>query len=299
MANLNAAGKIYPPFTVRVEYGKIREFAEALRDENPLYRDEEAARRSPFGGIIAPPTLSRNFWWEGTQAQEDLGFDPRYRIHGEQEFEYFQPVRAGEVLTGQAKITRMYEKPGKRGGKMTFAVVETTYKNAKGETVLIGRRTLIETEPAGPVEPSTPPPPVERLNPAAAKEGLESPAMVVGPVTRTDFVRYAGASGDMNPNHHDELYAIRAGDDRVFAMGMLQGGYLAHLLTDWLGDGVLRRYRYRFTARVYPGDVLTCRAKLTKVTRAGHETDVECDAWVENQAGQKVIVGSAAATLPA
>ena len=58
---------------------------------------------------------------------------------------------------------------------------------------------------------------------------------------------------------------------------------------------VLEQLEYRW----YPGDVLTCRAKLTKVTRAGHETDVECDAWVENQAGQKVIVGSAAATLPA
>ncbi len=298
MANLNAVGKIYPPFTVRVEHGKIREFAEALRDDNPLYRDEEVARRSPFGSIIAPPTLSRNFWWEGTQGQEDLGYDPRYRIHGEQEFEYLQPIRAGDVLTGQVKIAQMYEKPGKRGGKMTFAVVETTYKNTKGETVLIGRRTLIETEPPGATREAPPPsPPIRRLTSAEAKEGLESPPLTVGPITRTDFVRYAGASGDMNPNHHDELYAVRAGDDRVFAMGMLQGGYLARLLTDWLGDGTLRRYRFRFTARVYPGDVLTCKARITKATRDGGAADVECDAWVENQAGQKVITGSAAATL--
>jgi len=299
MADPSVVGKTYPPFTVRVEYGKIREWAEALRDDNPLYRDEEEARRSPFGGIIAPPTFCRNFWWEGTQVQEDLGFDPRYRIHGEQEFEYLQPVRAGDVLTGQTNVVRMYEKPGKRGGKMTFAVVESTFKNAKGETVLIGRRTLIETEPSPAAPPAAPAAPIQRLAAAEAKEGLESPPMTVGPITRTDFVRYAGASGDMNPNHHDELYAIRAGDDRVFAMGMLQGGYLAHLLTDWFGDGALRRYRFRFTSRVYPGDTLACRARLTKVTREAGATNVECIAWVDNQAGQTVIQGSAEATLRA
>src|SRR3989338_1413121 len=139
MADPGILGKAYPPFTVRVEFGKIREFAEALRDDNPLYRDEEAARRSRFGGIIAPPTLSRNFWWEGTQVHRDLGFDWRYVVHGEQEFEYHRPVKAGDVLSAQMKIADIYEKPGKRGGPMTFAVIETTYRDGNGETVLVGR----------------------------------------------------------------------------------------------------------------------------------------------------------------
>ena len=296
MVDRTIVGKSYPPFTVRVEYGKIREYAEAIRDDNPLYRDEDAARRSPFGGIVAPPTFARNFWWEGTAVQDDLGFDPRYRIHGEQEFEYHQPIVAGEVLTGQSKIVDVYEKAGRRGGKMTFGVIQTTYRNAKGETVLVARRTLIETPPQ-PEAPKEPPPTVRRLDPAEAKEGLESPSLIVGPVTRTDFVRFGGASGDMNPNHHDELYAIRSGNDRVFAMGMLQAGYLGHLLTDWFGDGALRRFRVRFAARVYPGDVLTCKARITTVSRGEGQTQVECDAWVDNQDGQRVIAGSAAATL--
>lgn len=298
MADFSVVGKTYPPFTVRVEHGKIREYAEAIGDANPLYRDEAAAQRSPFGGIIAPPTFARNFWWEGTTVQDDLGFDPRYRIHGEQEFEYHQPIRAGQVLTGQVKVLDMYQKAGRRGGKMTFAVLESTYKNAQGETVLVARRTLIETAPPAqaPVEPR---PPVPRLGAADAREGLESPPLVVGPVTRTDFVRFAGASGDMNPNHHDELYAIRSGNERVFAMGMLQAGYLGRLLTDWFGDGALRRFRLRFAARVHPGDVLTCRARLTRVAREGTAVQVECDAWVDNQDGQKVITASAAAVLPA
>jgi acyl dehydratase len=297
MADRGVVGKTYPPFTVRVEHGKIREYAEAIRDANPLYRDEEAARRSPFGGIIAPPTFARNFWWEGTVVQDDLGFDPRYRIHGEQEFEYHRPIKAGDVLTGQITVRDVYEKAGKRGGKMTFGVIETTYRNAQGETVLVARRTIIETEPPTPPAPPPAPPPARRLAPAEAKEGLESPPLVVGPVMRTDFVRFAGASGDMNPNHHDELYVIRSGNERVFAMGMLQAGYLGRLLTDWFGDGNLLRFRVRFAARVYPGDVLTCKARLTKVTRDGGAARVECDAWVDNQDGEKVIVGSAAARL--
>ena len=147
MADRGMVGKTYPPFTVRVEHGKIRELAEALRDDNPLYRDEEAARRSPFGGLLAPPTLSRNFWWEGTQVHQDLGFDWRYVVHGEQEFEYHRPITAGAVLTAQMRIADLYEKAGKRGGTMTFAVIETTYRNGSGETLLVGRRTLIQTEP--------------------------------------------------------------------------------------------------------------------------------------------------------
>lgn len=297
MADRGIVGKTYPPFTVRVEYGKIREFAEALRDDNPLYRDAEAARRSPFGGIIAPPTLSRNFWWEGTQVHQDLGFDWRYVVHGEQEFEYYQPIKAGDVLTGQMKIADLYEKAGKRGGKMTFAVIETKYSNAEGEPVLLGRRTLIQTEPPAADVRAEASPPIQRLTAGEAKEGLESPPMVVGPVSRTDFVRYAGASGDLNPNHHDEIYAIRSGNEQVFAMGLLPAGYLAHLLTDWLGDGALRRFRFRFTARVYPGDVLTCGARLTRIAREGSATEVECEAWVKNQEGQTVIQGSAVATL--
>jgi acyl dehydratase len=195
------------------------------------------------------------------------------------------------------KVADMYEKPGKRGGTMTFAVVETTYRDERGETVLVGRRTLIQTEPPAREAPAEAPPPIHRLRPADAKEGLESPPLVVGPLTRTDFVRYAGASGDLNPNHHDEIYAIRSGNDRVFAMGMLPAGHLGRLLTRWLGDGALRRFRFRFTARVHPGDVLTCRARITGVTGDGGARQVECEAWAENQDGRNVIQGVATATL--
>ncbi len=156
---------------------------------------------------------------------------------------------------------------------------------------------LIQTEPPAPAAPPRAPARVPRLTATEAKPGLESPPMTISALTRTDFVRYAGAAGDLNPNHHDELYAIRSGNERVFAMGMLPAGHLAHLLTAWLGDGSLRRFRLRFMARVYPGDVLTCRARLTQVAREADATLVQCEAWVEDQQGQRVIDGTAAAAL--
>src|SRR5688500_11006646 len=91
--------------------------------------------------------------------------------------------------------------------------------------------------------------------------GDASPPLVCGPLTRTQFVRYAGASHDFNPNHHDEVYATASGNKAVFGMGMLAAGYCARLLTDWLGIGALARLRIRFASRFWPGDVLTCTAR--------------------------------------
>ncbi|HEX2216662.1 MAG TPA: MaoC family dehydratase N-terminal domain-containing protein, partial [Xanthobacteraceae bacterium] len=85
----NAAGKSFPPYEFHVERGKIREFADALGDPNPIYRDPEHAKQKA-GGILAPPTLTRTFLYEPKAASEALKVaDWSYIVHGEQEFEYF------------------------------------------------------------------------------------------------------------------------------------------------------------------------------------------------------------------
>jgi acyl dehydratase len=129
------------------------------------------------------------------------------------------------------------------------------------------------------------------------KVGDEAPKLVCGPLTRTQFVRYAGASHDFNPNHHDEVYAQKNGNKTVFGMGMLPGGYCARQLTDWLGPTALRRLRIRFASRVWPDDVLTCTAKVTGKTAQGEGGLVECEFAAVNQAGDAVIRGDATAFL--
>jgi hypothetical protein len=76
------------------------------------------------------------------------GLDPHYRLHGEEEYAYFKPILAGDVLTCRTKITEAYEKPGKRGGKMTFTVAEFTFYNHKEEKVAVCRSTTVHTEGA-------------------------------------------------------------------------------------------------------------------------------------------------------
>ena len=109
-------GRSGKPVTMRVEHGKIREFARAIKDDNPLYFDEELAKREA-GGLMPPPTftMTQAFWDDG-QSRIDLGLDMRRVLHGEQEFEYVRPLRAGDVLTSESHVKETYEKEGKRGG---------------------------------------------------------------------------------------------------------------------------------------------------------------------------------------
>ena len=130
------------------------------------------------------------------------------------------------------------------------------------------------------------------------REGDEAPPVVVGKITRTHIVRYAGASGDFNPIHHDELYAIRGGNDRVFAMGMMTAGFISRMVTDWVGDGKLRRYRVRFARQVWPGDTVTCKGKIIRKYAEGGKNYLEADVLAENQRSEKVITGSIVAEVP-
>jgi acyl dehydratase len=117
--------------------------------------------------------------------------------------------------------------------------------------------------------------------------GTTHEAVVVEGLSRTQIVQYAGASGDFNPIHHDEVFATQAaGYPSVFAHGML---------TDWLGDGVLRSFGVRFVRQVWPGDTLTARGTVTAV---GEDGRVEIELVTRNQRDEPVVTGQAVAQLP-
>jgi len=142
--DVSAAGKTFPSYEFRVERGKIREFADAIGDPNPIYRDPEAA--APLGGIVAPPTFLRTFLYEPRTAVDALKVrDWSYIVHGEQEFEYFAPIYAGDVLTARERIVSITERESRRAGKLQIAVIETVFHNQRGEKVQVDRRTLVET----------------------------------------------------------------------------------------------------------------------------------------------------------
>ena len=130
--------------------------------------------------------------------------------------------------------------------------------------------------------------------------GDEAPPLVVEDLSRTHFVRYAGASGDFNPMHHDDTIATSVGNPSVFGHGMLTAGLMARVLKDWFGADALRRYQVRFSKQVWPGETLTCTARVTGLRDAEESgvglVDVECQ--VVNQDGEAKLTGTATAAVP-
>lgn len=113
-------------------------------------------------------------------------------------------------------------------------------------------------------------------------------------LTRTQIVQYAGASGDYNPIHTDEIYTTEiAGYPSVFAHGMLTMGLTGKVLTNWLGADRLTKFGVRFTNQVWPGDTLDSTATVTAV----HDDVIELEVVTVNQEGKEVLRGYAQARI--
>lgn len=124
-------------------------------------------------------------------------------------------------------------------------------------------------------------------------EGDTGPVTTTDRLTREDFVQYAGASGDFNPIHYDEPYAIRAGNSQVFGQGMLTTGIASTMLTDWFGIESLRCFKVRFTDRVWPGDTLTIRGTVTETNDSGPAPSALIEFEVTRQDGDVVLLDEA------
>jgi acyl dehydratase len=302
---------------LHVEAGKVAEFAVAVGDDDPVFRDREVAADRGLDRRPAPPTFTRTSMFPRYRPDGvgrlgfDVGFDIRYELHGEQRYEFERPVYVGDTLSATTTLADAYEREGRDGDTLTFAVLETEYVDESGSLVLTERETLIETD--GPVsadgqlgavdwdatrggvvrQPTVEGYPLDSA--AEADVGDEGPTIIVEEVTPQDFVRYAGASGDFNPIHYDEQYAKNLGNEGVFGQGMLTAGYAGRFLSDWFGVEALRRFRTRFTARVWPGDTLTIRGEVTNV----NTPEVTVDLTASRQTGETVLQGDATADLSA
>lgn len=139
----------------------------------------------------------------------------------------------------------------------------------------------------------------ERRTPTFAEvnEGDEIPKLEIENLSRTDIVKYAGASGDFNPIHHDEAFAKSAGYPSVFSHGMLSAGLLSKCLTDYVGRQNLRKYAVSFRAQVWPGDTVTYGGKVTRKLEAAGEKRIEGELVARNQKGEIVINGTFTAAL--
>ena len=127
--------------------------------------------------------------------------------------------------------------------------------------------------------------------------GDRAPALVVENLTRTHFVKYAGASGDFNPMHHDDTVATQVGNPSVFGHGMLTAGLMARVLKDWFGPEAMRRFRVRFSKQVWPGETLTCSATVTGLREESETGLVDLELLVQNADGETKLTGTATAAV--
>ena len=150
MLDRRVIGRNYPAALNEIEKGAIRRFAEALGDPSPIYREEEAARAAGYRNIVAPPTFAATLSG-GVDMRDVLNISQRSILIGEQSFEYYHTLCAGDRLMVTSRVVDIYEKLG-TGGVMDFAVIEDEGRDERGELAYRGRRTIIVRPPLKPQE---------------------------------------------------------------------------------------------------------------------------------------------------
>lgn len=134
-------GKEYPATEYEIGREKMKEYARAVGDENPLYHDREAGAASGYGDNVAPPLFASVYNLMGCA---QMFFDPELKlnmamlVHGEQEFEFHEPVKPGDLITTTGRIAEIKEK-----GNNDIVVYEARSLNQDGDLVTVGRATFV------------------------------------------------------------------------------------------------------------------------------------------------------------
>jgi acyl dehydratase len=277
-------GHITEPETGTIAIEAIRQFTDAIGDENPIYRDEAAARAAGYRAIPTPPTFVTRY----RVPFEEAGLDPEHMqvLHAEQEYVYVRPLYLGDELVVQHKVASL-----RQSRTMAIMTIEQIVETVRDGGTALGRATVIVREgqaDAGAVKTGgkvTSAPEGEQISPLQKH------------VTQAQIDAYADASGDHNPIHIDLQAARTVGLPGTIAHGMLSMAFLGQLLTNWItsqpSGGWISRLRVRFQAMVFPGDTLSCRGVL----RERLDNRQRFELWIDNQRGERVLSGDAEVVL--
>jgi acyl dehydratase len=284
------AGHVSEPQRATIEAEVIRQFADAIGDANPVYRDEVIARSAGYGAIPAQPTLVTRFRMPFAEA----GLDPEHSqvLHGEQEYSYARPLVAGDEFDVRHSVASVRQS-GRAGG-MAILTLEQWLDDTSGQRLGLGKAIVIvrDLEPGAAAGAAS-----AGGKPVADPQGARIPALTKT-VTQEQINAYADVSGDHNPIHLNPEVARSVGLTGTIAHGMLSMAFLGELLTDWLATqpergGWVSRLRVRFQGMVSPGDTITCAGALGSLTDGIQKLDL----WINNQRGERVTTGDADVTF--
>lgn len=273
-----------------VELGKVREYALATGAGRPEY----LATDTP---PVPPTFLSTVVYWErltdvfatpeavAALTESGIEADVRRLLSLEQEYLYTGPLpRAGDVLDTRLRFDGITAKQGRRGGGMLLVRFAVEFHGPHGVRAECRYTSAYLTgaapAPGGPGAPRPLPP-------------SELPERWFGPLTITDVVRYQGASGDLNPMHHDDELARAAGYPAAFGVGMLGAGYLAAHLTDLYGVESVRRFRTRFRELIWRGDRLRAGGAVLGGSAVDGDERVELALQLHTGTGALAVEGTA------
>ncbi len=147
MADHSKVGKEYAVVQWEVERGKIRELVRAIGDPDPIYVSKDAAIKEGYKDSPVPPTfLTVPMMWSSSMPVviTDLAINFAMLLHGEEEYEYYQEIYPGDVITASPKVAAIEEKTSKSGKKMDMVTIELLYVNQRGEKVAKAKSLLVE-----------------------------------------------------------------------------------------------------------------------------------------------------------
>jgi acyl dehydratase len=130
------------------------------------------------------------------------------------------------------------------------------------------------------------------------EQGDVFPEITYPPVTKTQLVRYAGASGDFNPIHTDDEAARESGLKGVIAQGLMVMGFLGQAIVRWVPKRTLKKFKVRFKGMTFPGDIITVSATVAEKLETEEEIKLICDAAAKDQNGEIKILGQFEAGVP-
>jgi len=321
-------------FLVEATRDSIKNFADAVGDANPLWINEAYAKKSRFGGIIAPPTFLYNVNHGSTPALAPPGQPPSMNLvvlYAGAELEFFRPIRLGDAFTVKGKSTGIERKQSKSLGDMLFANGEAYYYNQKNELIGLIRTTICRFKPpekqAVHIDRESKPgfevksPDLlafERQRRGAeprywedVKVGEEMPVMEKGLLTMMEIIRFGLFVSGMPRRIERKRERVeigfsreemqkRAGLENASDYGPQRVCWLGQFVTDWMGDdGTLKKYSCQVRHPSIMGDSNFVKGKVTGKRIENGEHLVECEIWVENQAGLVTAPGLATVLLPA
>jgi acyl dehydratase len=150
MFDKSKIGYSFPPFTIEVERGKIRELALAIGDDNPVYQSREAAQAAGYPDVPLFPTAPTMFtFWGNTKMVSQivsLGINVMRILHGEEEYEYLAPISPGDILTGVMTVADGKTHQNKDGSSIDILKTEIRYTNQHGQPVLNAREMILVRE---------------------------------------------------------------------------------------------------------------------------------------------------------